>query len=66
MRLTCKPAATNVYIAQDVNARGAKDGVFTVDMWYNAKSVASVSSTFRPKIGMSLRTDSGNRPFLLD
>ena len=41
MRLTCKPSATDVYIAQDVNARGAKGDVFTVSGWCNSLSVAS-------------------------
>ena len=41
MRLTCKPSATDVYIAQDINARGAKGDVFTVSGWCNSLSVAS-------------------------
>ena len=60
MRLTCKPSATDVYIAQDVNARGAKGDVFTVSGWCNSLSVASGYSTFQPRIGVRFRTGSGN------
>ena len=60
MRLTCKPSATDVYIAQDVNARGAKGDVFTVSGWCNSLSVASGYSTFQPRIGVRFRTDAGN------
>ena len=60
MRLTCKPSATDVYIAQDINARGAKGDVFTVSGWCNSLSVASGYSTFQPRIGVRFRTDAGN------
>ncbi len=60
MRLTCKPSATDVYIAQDINARGAKGDVFTVSGWCNSLSVASGYSTFQPRIGVRFRTGSGN------
>ena len=60
MRLTCKPSATDVYIAQDVNARGAKGDVFTVSGWCSSLSVASGYSTFQPRIGVRFRTDAGN------
>ena len=60
MRLTCKPSATDVYIAQDINARGAKGDVFTVSGWCSSLSVASGYSTFQPRIGVRFRTDAGN------
>jgi RHS repeat-associated protein len=60
MRLTCKPSATDVYIAQDINARGAKGDVFTVSGWCNSLSVASGYSTFQPRIGVRFRTGSGS------
>ena len=60
MRLTCKPSATDVYIAQDINARGAKGDVFTVSGWCSSLSVASGYSTFQPRIGVRFRTGSGN------
>ncbi|MCI7026880.1 MAG: RHS repeat protein, partial [Clostridiales bacterium] len=60
MRLTCKPSATDVYIAQEINARGAKGDVFTVSGWCNSLSVASGYSTFQPRIGVRFRTDAGN------
>lgn len=62
MRLTRKPATTDVYIAWDINARRAKDDVFTVDMWYNAKSVTSAFSTSQPRVVMNFRIDAGKHP----
>ena len=52
MRLSCKPANTNVYIAQEERACGNSGDVFTISAWCNADSVANGTSGFEPHVAV--------------
>ena len=59
LKFSSKPNTSNVFLAQEVRAWGAKNDVFTISAWCKADSVASGSADFEPRIGVRYLIGSG-------
>ena len=50
MRFGSSPALNNVYVEQEIRARGLKDSILTLSGWCCAESVGSGHSNFQPRM----------------